>query len=139
MSDVTCVSTMVSQTRVKAALTADRGPWAVASSSLIRSKIKTFESTPMPIVRIKPGDSRERERHRDVGHDRQQNEQVQHHRDQRVDARQAVVGEHEQQDEAEAAERRQHAGANRRGAKARADRALLDVLQIRGQRARVQG
>ncbi len=54
MSDVTWVSTIVSQTRVKAALTAVRADCDAASSSLMRSKISTFESTPMPIVRIKP-------------------------------------------------------------------------------------
>ena len=54
MSDVTCVSTSVNHTRVKAAFTAARGVAAAASSSLIRSKINTLESTPMPMVKINP-------------------------------------------------------------------------------------
>ena len=54
ISDVTWVSTIVIQTRSNPALTAARALRAVASSSLMRSKISTFESTPMPMVRISP-------------------------------------------------------------------------------------
>jgi hypothetical protein len=54
MSDATCVSRIVRNTRSKPADTACRGPFAVCSSSLIRSKIKTLESTPIPIVRMNP-------------------------------------------------------------------------------------
>ena len=38
----------------KPAFTAARTPLAVASSPLMRSKMSTLESTPMPIVRMKP-------------------------------------------------------------------------------------
>ena len=54
ISEVTCVSSSVRNTRAKLALTAARAPRCAASSSLMRSKISTFESTPMPIVRMKP-------------------------------------------------------------------------------------
>ena len=54
ISDATWVSTMVQKTRSKPAATAALGALPAASSSLIRSKISTFESTPMPIVRMKP-------------------------------------------------------------------------------------
>ena len=49
-----CVSTSVRNTRLKPALIDARTPRCAASSSLMRSKISTFESTPMPIVRMKP-------------------------------------------------------------------------------------
>ena len=54
MSDETCVSTIVEEHAVEAG--GDGLPRAlpVASSSRMRSKISTFESTPMPIVRMKP-------------------------------------------------------------------------------------
>ncbi len=39
---------------VEAGGDACRAPFFVASSSRMRSKIRTFESTPMPIVRMKP-------------------------------------------------------------------------------------
>ena len=54
IKDATCVSTMVMNTRSKPAATACRGPFLASSSSRIRSKISTFESTPMPIVSRKP-------------------------------------------------------------------------------------
>ena len=54
MSEATWVSTMVQNTRSKPAATAAFGALPPASSSLMRSKISTFESTPMPMVRMKP-------------------------------------------------------------------------------------
>ena len=54
MSEATCVSRIVRKTRSKPAATACLTPFESPSSSLIRSKIKTLESTPMPIVRMNP-------------------------------------------------------------------------------------
>ena len=54
MSAATCVSTSVQNTRLKPALIDARTPRCASSSSLMRSKISTFESTPMPIVSTKP-------------------------------------------------------------------------------------
>ncbi len=54
MSDATWVSRMFRKTRSKPAYTAERTPVAEPSSSLMRSKISTLESTPMPIVRMNP-------------------------------------------------------------------------------------
>src|SRR5262245_40831133 len=54
MSAATCVSTSVQKTRLKPALIEARTPRCDSSSSLMRSKISTFESTPMPIVSTKP-------------------------------------------------------------------------------------
>ena len=105
----------------------------------MRSKISTFESTPIPMVRISPampgsvivtGNERD---------ERDQDQQVQHDRHERVQPGQPVVAEHEQHDERQTADGGEHAGTDRRLAEAGADRALLDVLQVRGQRAGLEG
>src|SRR6516225_5786909 len=49
-----CVSTSVQMTRPNPALIDARTPRPASSSSLMRSKISTFESTPIPIVNTKP-------------------------------------------------------------------------------------
>ena len=54
MSAAMCVSSSVQNTRLKPALIDARTPRCASSSSLMRSKISTFESTPMPIVSTKP-------------------------------------------------------------------------------------
>ena len=54
MSAETCVSTSVQNTRLNPALIAARTPRCASSSSLMRSKMSTFESTPIPIVSTKP-------------------------------------------------------------------------------------
>ena len=54
ISDAMCVSSSVRKTREKPALMDARTPRWAASSSLMRSKISTFESTPIPIVKTKP-------------------------------------------------------------------------------------
>ena len=54
MSDAMWVSRMVRKTRSNPAATAARTPLAEPSSSLMRSKISTLESTPMPMVRMNP-------------------------------------------------------------------------------------
>ena len=48
------VSTSVQNTRLNPAFIDARTPRPASSSSLMRSKISTFESTPMPIVSTKP-------------------------------------------------------------------------------------
>ena len=138
ISDATWVSRMVSNTRSKPAATACFAPLPAASSSLMRSKISTFESTPMPIVRMKPAMPGSVMVGAEIGHQAEQDDQVDDDRDQRVEAGQLVVEQHEQRDQQQAAGRRQHAGANRVGAERRADRALFEVGQDRRQRARAQ-
>ena len=91
MSDAMCVSRIVRKTRSNPAASACRAPFLVASSSRMRSKISTFESTPMPIVRMKPGDARQRHDGADVAHEAEQNDQVQRDGQDRVDAGQLVV------------------------------------------------
>ena len=91
ISDVTCVSTIVSQTRVKAALTAARGPLRRGQLLLDALEDQHVRIDAHADRQDQAGDARQRQRHRDVGHERQQDQQVQHHRDQRVDAGQAVV------------------------------------------------
>jgi hypothetical protein len=54
MSDAMCVSSSVRKTRENPVLMAARTPRYAASSSLIRSKMSTFESTPIPMVSTKP-------------------------------------------------------------------------------------
>ena len=54
MSAAVWVSTRVQKTRLNPALIAARTPRCASSSSLMRSKIRTFESTPMPIVSTNP-------------------------------------------------------------------------------------
>ena len=51
---VTCVSTIVPNARSKPFSIAAFGVLPLRSSSRMRSKISTFESTAMPIVRMKP-------------------------------------------------------------------------------------
>ena len=54
MSAAKWVSSSVRNTRLKPALIEARTPRCASSSSLMRSKMSTFESTPMPIVSTKP-------------------------------------------------------------------------------------
>ena len=138
MSAATCVSTSVQNTRLKPALIDARTPRCASSSSLIRSKISTFESTPMPIVRTKPAMPGQRHDGADVGHQAEQDDQVEDQRHHRVHARQPVVDQHEHDDQQQADDRRQHAGADRVGAERRADGALFEVGQRGRQRARAQ-
>ena len=76
MSAATCVSSSVRKTRLKPALIAARTPRCAASSSLMRSKISTFESTPMPIVSTKPAMPGSVIDRADVGHQPEQDDQV---------------------------------------------------------------
>ena len=84
------------------------------------------------------GDAGQRHDRADIGHHAEQDDQVQHERDDGVHAGQLVVDEQERHDEQQAGERRQHAGANRVGAERRADGLLLQIRQRRRQRARSQ-
>ena len=88
----------------------------------MRSKISTFESTPMPIVRMNPAMPGSVIAAPRYAISPEQDDQVEDHRDDGVDARQLVVGEHEDDDEHEAGERRQDARADRVGAERRTDR-----------------
>jgi hypothetical protein len=54
MSAEMCVSSSSRNTRLKPALIEARTPRLASSSSLMRSKISTFESTQIPIVSTKP-------------------------------------------------------------------------------------
>ena len=63
------------------------GVLPLRNSSRMRSKISTFESTPMPTVRITSGDSRQRQRRPAESQKPQQNHQVQDQRHVGVDAR----------------------------------------------------
>ena len=122
MSDAMCVSSSVRKTRANPALMAARTPRCAASSSLMRSKISTFESTPMPIVRTNPAMPGQRHRRAEVRHQAEQDDEVEDQRDDRVDARQLVVDEHEDDDQHEADDRGEHARSDRVGAERRADR-----------------
>ena len=61
------------------------------TSSRMRSKISTFESTPMPIVRITPAMPGSVSVRLAEAHEAQQNHQVQKQRQIRVDARAAII------------------------------------------------
>ena len=93
----------------------------------MRSKISTFESTPMPIVRMNPAMPGSVMTAPEIRHEAHQDDEVQRDRHERVDAGQPVVQQHEQRDEAEADERGRDAGAHRVGAERRTDLALLLV------------
>ena len=138
MSEATCVSRIVRKTRSKPAATACLTRLGVCSSSLMRSKISTFESTPMPIVRMKPampGSVITAPRYA-ISPSRMI--RLTRNRDQRVEAGQLVVDDHEDQHEDQPAQRRRYTGANRFLAERRADRALFEIGHRRGQRAGAQ-
>ena len=61
-------------------------------------------------------------------------DQVEDHRDDGVDPGQLVVGEHEDDNQRQAAERGDHARPDRVGAESRADHALFLVAERGGQR-----
>ena len=138
MSDVTCVSKSVQKTRSK--LAGHGGPGAAVRRQLL------FDALENQHVRVdahahrqdEAGDARQRHRRAEVGHHPEQDDQVDDHRENRVDARQLVVGEHEEHDQDEAGERRADARADRIGAKRRTDHALLEVGHRGRQRARAQ-
>ena len=84
------------------------------------------------------GDARQRHRRAGIRHQAEQHDQVDRDRDERVEARELVIGQHEERHEQQAAGRRVHAGAHRVGAERRADGALFEIGQVRRQRARAQ-
>ena len=105
----------------------------------MRSKISTLESTPIPIVRMSPAipgsvivtgmsatSATRMSRFSTIEVDR-------------VQPGQPVVAEHEQHDERQTANGGEHAGTDRCLAKACADGALLDVLQVRRQSSGLEG
>ena len=134
ISDVTWVSTIVIHARSNPAVTAARALRACASSSLMRSKISTLESTPMPMVRMSPAIPGSVIVTGMNATSADQDEQVQRDRRDRVQPGQPVVAEHEEHDERQTANGGEHAGTNRCRAQARADGAFLDILQVRRQR-----
>ena len=81
------------------------------------------------------GDARQRHDRADVAHEAEQNDQVQRDGQDRVDAGQLVVHQHEHRDEPEPDQRREDAGADRVRAERRTDLALLEVVERRRQRA----
>src|SRR6267143_4544614 len=77
--------------------------------------------------------SGERQRRMEISHRREENEQVQHQRQSRIDAGRAVVDQHEEHDDDRADEGGDHALADGVGAQRRADRAFLQNLHARRQ------
>ena len=86
---VTCVSMIVKKALLKPTDTAEETTLPFRSSSRMRSKIKTFESTAMPMVKITPAMPGSVSVALKITSDRQQQYQVQYERKHRVDARQA--------------------------------------------------
>ena len=127
MSDATWVSRMVSSTRSKPAATACFTPLAVVELFLDALEDQHVRVDAHADRQDEAGDAGQRHRRARVGHQAEQDDQVDRDRDERVEAGQLVVDEHEQHDQQQAARRRQHAGADRVGAERRADRALFEV------------
>ena len=97
------------------------GDLPARSSSRMRSKISTFESTPIPMVRITPAIPGKVRVDPAIAHKAQQDDQVQNERQIRVDARSVVIDEHEDHDGQHADNRGEHAlrESNRRRATVR--------------------
>ena len=109
---VTCVSMIVIQACAKPSWTAAAAVLPSRSSSRMRSKISTLESTPIPMVRMTPAMPGSVSVAPVEAHEAQQDHQVQDQRQVRVDARAAVVDQHEDHDRQHAGDRRDHALVN---------------------------
>ena len=92
----------------------------------------------MPIVRISPAMPGRVSSAPGRGDAGEQDQQVEGHRHHRVDARGAVVEQHEERHRHQAGHRRGEPGADRVGPQARADGALLEIVERRRQGARPQ-
>ena len=96
--------------------------------------MSTLESTPIPTVKMTPAIPGRGERRLGKAEEAQQDDQVQEQSQVRVDARRAVIEEHERHDRDHADDRRPHALANGIGAQRRPHRDLLQVLNAGRQR-----
>ena len=138
MSAAMCVSTSVRKTRLKPALIAARTPRSGLELLLDALEDQHVRVDADAHRQHEAGDAGQRHHRADVGHQAEQDDQVEEQGDDRVHARQLVVDEHEDDDQQQADERRDDAGADRIGAERRTDRPLLQVVHARRQRARPQ-
>ena len=96
MSDATCVSSIVRNTRSKPFFTAARTPRCAAELLLDPLENQHVGVHPHADRQDEAGDAGQRHGRPEVGHQAEQDDQVEHHGDDGVDARQLVVDEHEQ-------------------------------------------
>src|SRR5579885_3394772 len=106
------VSIIVRKAFSKPASTADAADLPLRNSSRMRSNTRTFESTPMPMVRMTPampGSVRTAPKYRHRG---EQDQQVEDQGQDGIDSCQAVINDHEDHDHDQADDRSANAVAN---------------------------
>ena len=108
--------------------TAETGAFEARNSSRMRSKISTFESTPIPIVKITPAMPGNVSTAPKYASAASNNTRFKIKRDHRVHSGQPVVDDHENHHDEQADDRSLHAVTNRIRAQRRADGALFQIL-----------